>query len=103
LTLAVLASLVATVWLWGAIKGSEPPYKGLQVVWQGVTLLWLFGLPMLFFTAVLGYVRRARATAQENRVFLQDQLWRETRREQSRNNRWLMWARLRAQRRKEGR
>jgi len=51
--------------------------------------------------AALAYTKRALASSPENLLFLLEQLWRETRREQSRANRWLTWARLRAQRRKE--
>jgi len=52
-------------------------------------------------SAVLAYARQASATPEEALLYLQDQVWRDTRCEQSRINRWLVWARLRWQRRKE--
>jgi len=47
------------------------------------------------------YVRLASATPEESLLYLQDQSWRHTRREQGNLNRWLTWARLRVQRKKE--
>jgi hypothetical protein len=44
---------------------------------------------------------RRRAPTEENLLYLQDQLWQQTRHEQATLNRWLVWARLRWQRRKE--
>jgi hypothetical protein len=72
-----------------------------NALWRGVVVLWLGVLGLLLASAVLGYLRRLRAPLAENLLYLQDQLWRETRGEQSLLNRWLTWARLRAQKRKE--
>lgn len=70
---------------------------------QGVALLlvWIMGASLATTAAVLGYLGWTQATPEEALQYLQDQLWRETRGEQRRLNRWLVWARLR-RRRKEG-
>ena len=81
---------------------SQPQQEFRDALWQGVLVLWLAVLGLLLASAVLGYLRRLRAPLAENLLYLQDQLWRETRGEQSLLNRWLTWARLRAQKRKEG-
>jgi hypothetical protein len=70
-------------------------------LWQTVILIWVAVVLLLLATAVLGYLRRLWAPPADNLLYLQDQLWRETRREQSLVNRWLTWARLRRQRRQE--
>lgn len=70
-------------------------------LWHLLWLTWL-GLALTAATGiVVSYLRWATATPQEQLVYLQDQCWRLTRREQSLLNRWLMWARLRAPRRKD--
>lgn len=66
----------------------------LGLVWVGLAILAAAGI-------VTSYLRWATATPEEGLLYLQDQCWRLTRREQSLLNRWLAWARLRAQRKKE--
>ncbi len=68
--------------------------RELSLIWAGLALLAAVG------TAV-SYVWWATATPEESLLYLQDQCWRMTRREQGLLNRWLMWTRLRAQRKKE--
>lgn len=71
-------------------------------LWRLMVLV-LLAAPVLGLFSVLGRYRAlTRASPEESLLFLQDQVWRATRREQSRLNRWLVWARRRAQRRKEG-
>jgi RsiW-degrading membrane proteinase PrsW (M82 family) len=70
-------------------------------VWRTVALAWLVGVSFLVVAGLLGYFGRARMHRGEALQFLQDTLWRETRREQSRINRWLVWARWRRPERKE--
>ena len=50
---------------------------------------------------IVHYRRLTSATTEECLLYLQDQCWRHTRREQSSLNRWLTSARLRAERKKE--
>jgi hypothetical protein len=47
------------------------------------------------------YLNRARGSATQNLLYLQDVLWRETRKEQGRINRWLARVRMRRRRLKE--
>ena len=51
--------------------------------------------------ALLGHWRARQMTAAEGELSLQDTLWRETRREQRRLNRWLAWAELRRRRKEQ--
>ncbi len=90
----------AALWYW-VMSGQVSRYQFGSALWAVVKLLYLFGVPLLLFRAGSAYSNQARAGRGESLQYLQDQLWRETRREQSRTNRWLTWARLRAQRRKE--
>lgn len=69
-------------------------------IWQLVVLLSLSVLGLIVVTSVLGYLGLRRQTPAEAALFLQDQLWRQTRREQARLNRWLAWAEKREARRR---
>ncbi len=90
----------ALLWQW--LMDDQPrDYAFDLVLAAALKLLYSFGIPLLLFRASIAYSNQVRARGAENVMYLQDQLWRETRREQSRVNRWLTWARLRAQRRKE--
>ena len=50
---------------------------------------------------MLAYLHQARAGPAASLLYLQDQLWQQTRREQNRINRWLTAARLWWQKKKE--
>ena len=69
--------------------------------WRALALCWMALLVTGVVRAVLGYLGGARAGTGESLVYLQDQVWRATVREQGRVQRWLMWGRLRRQRREE--
>ena len=100
LTLPVWA-LFATMF-WARLQLLEEPLGDLPLVaWRALLLAWVFGLALAVTAAGLSYVGTAQATRAEARLYLQDQAWRETRKDQARLNRWLVWARLRRQR-KEG-
>jgi hypothetical protein len=91
--------------LWDRLTADEPavpPRPGESDVWLAMVLIWVVGLIVVLTTVLLRYLGQYQTTVEENRLYLQDQVWRETRREQSRLNRWLVWARRRGQRRKEG-
>jgi hypothetical protein len=70
-------------------------------LWHGLLVIAGTAVALAAGSAVLAYARQASATPEAALLYLQDQVWRDTRREQSRINRWLVWARLRWQRRKE--
>jgi len=88
---------------------AEPPRRSWTVrqelAWEGawrlVLVVCVGVVGLLLASTAFGYLRRLRAPVAENLLYLQDQLWRATRGEQSLLNRWLTWARLRAQKRKE--
>jgi hypothetical protein len=71
-------------------------------LWRTLVLFWTIGLVLLVGAGLIDYLGRRALSPDESAVFLQDQLWQETRGEQRRLGRWLAWARLR-QRRKEQR
>jgi hypothetical protein len=73
-----------------------------ELLWRGRALLWVLGVGVLFVSGVLSYLAWNPKRRAEAEVFLQDTAWRETRREQRRINSWLVWARLRRGRGKEG-
>ena len=49
-------------------------------------------------SSVLGYLAWIRMSPAEATLYLQDVAWRETRREQTRINRWIAWAKLKKRR-----
>jgi hypothetical protein len=63
--------------------------------WRLLVVCWAAAAAFLAGAVVLAYLGRARATRAQNLMFLQDQLWSETPREQGRVNRLLTRARLR--------
>jgi hypothetical protein len=69
--------------------------------WRVLRLIWMLVLVLTATAVVVGYRRMTAATPPESLLYLQDEVWRKTRREQSNLNRWLMWARLRSRRNKE--
>jgi hypothetical protein len=91
--------------LWMALNQIKPPRSLLldenRVQWRLLVVCWVLVAAGAIGWVVLGYIDRARATPAQNLLFLQDQLWRETRTEQNRIHRWLVWTRFRGQRRKE--
>lgn len=91
----------AALFLFGVVRMSNSLILLPEVLRPPFFLLWLTGAVLAAIATVLGYRRRAEAGLEENLLLLQDQLWQQTRREQSRVQRWLAWARLRGQRRKE--
>jgi hypothetical protein len=90
---AGLASL-----LWARLKGQVTELEIDDAAWRGILVLWLLGAGVLVAAGLLRYLVLRRMTPPEAALYLQDVLWRETRREQSRLNRWLAWAWLRRRR-----
>jgi hypothetical protein len=103
LALPVWTGLAVLVWAW--MTGNEMedvlPLNMSREVWRALRLAWAI-LAMLAATGIIGsYLWLSTTSPAESFLYLQDQCWRQTRREQSSLNRWLTWARLRAQRKKE--
>lgn len=97
--LPVWVGLAVVVWTWmmedvPSLGMSRELWRVLRFAWAILTVLAVTGI-------VTSYLRRATATPEESLLYLQDQCWRQTRRQQGSLNRWLTWARLRAQRKKE--
>jgi hypothetical protein len=91
-----LAVLVWTLLMEGtpSLDVPRPLWRVLQIGWAALALLATTGI-------AAGFLRRMTATPEESLLYLQDELWRHTRREQSLLHRWLSWTRRRVQRNKE--
>lgn len=109
--------LAALVWLW--VSQSQPPvlewpstfWQGIYpelaargdrvvielapVFWRALLLLWVLGMGVLVIGALIGYLSHRRLSAAEAALYVQDQAWLVTCREQRRLNHWLVWARRR--------
>jgi len=99
LTLPVWAGLAVMVWAW--MMDGVPSLGVSRELWRVLRLAWVVLAVLATIGIVTSYLRLATATPEESLLYLQDQCWRHTRGEQGRLNRWLSWARLRAQRKKE--
>jgi hypothetical protein len=87
---------------WLVLMTRASPIQGLPVeIWRIALLVWGVGLFLAGAIAGLGYLSQVQATPAEQRLYLQEQLWRQTRGDQRRLNRWLVAARMRRQRREE--
>jgi hypothetical protein len=87
------------IWTWVADQTPWPGFS--RSTWQFLVLFWLLTLGLLGAIPWLAYLDSALAGAEAARVLLQDQLWKETRRDQMRIKRMITGARLRRQRGKE--
>jgi hypothetical protein len=93
LTLPLWTSLAVVVWSW--IMEDTTPWEMEPEVWRALRLVW-GGLAIVAAMGIVaGYLRQTLATPEESLLYLQDQLWRHTRGEQGRLNRWLARVRLR--------
>jgi hypothetical protein len=63
-------------------------------VWRAMTLVWMLAVIGFVLAGILDYYYRRHMSAAEATLYLQDLLWKETRREQRRIQRWRAWARL---------
>jgi hypothetical protein len=72
--------------------GLPPP------VWRAILLSWIIGAGLYIVFGFLNYLIQRSMTVEEAALFLQDVLWKETRGEQRRLNRWSAWARIRRNR-----
>lgn len=97
--LPVWVGLAVVVWTW--LMEGVPPLGMPREVWRVLRFAWAILAVLAVTGIVTSYLRRATASPEESLLYLQDQCWRHTRREQGSLNRWLTWARLRAQRKKE--
>jgi hypothetical protein len=107
--IVLLASIpifaLAAYLLWVRLAGKRGPDPGSlpAPLWQCIVVVWVVAILVAVGYTVLSYLERILAGPQESALYLQDQLWTATRGEQRRINRWLVWARLRRQRKEEKR
>jgi hypothetical protein len=99
LVVAVVGSTGLGAVVWVLLASHRPPLGFDPWVWRLLVLAWLGCLVAGVTWVVTGWLQWQRISPEESLVYLQDQLWKDTRREQSRLNRWLAWYRLRRQRR----
>lgn len=99
ITAAGVAAAVSLFWL--VLSVIPTPLDMTRGLWRGLLLIFTVGLTTAGVGVVVVHLDWLKATPTEHLLFLQDQAWRETRREQNQINRWLTWARLQGQRRKE--
>jgi hypothetical protein len=97
LTVLGCTGLAAVTWM--ALANFNRPLDFDPWEWPVVAVAWLGCLIAGLTWVLAGHLRWRRASPEESYLYLQDQFWRQTRREQSRLNRWLVWYRLRRQRR----
>jgi hypothetical protein len=94
----ILGAGAGEQWIWMGV------YSFLELLiefaFRGQRLIWGLGGGLLLASALLAYASFNLMTRAEANLFLADTLWKETRREQRRINRWLAWQRLREARRK---
>ena len=104
--LALLPGWAVVALVFWLLLPSRLPVVGDQIhihpqIWQTGLVVWIVGVGLLVLSTLVNYLGFRRINPAEAYIFLQDAVWRETRREQGRINRWLAWARLRTQRKKE--
>lgn len=93
LGLPAWALLAQALWSW---LRNPPDLQGLQPgPARLVIVAWFIVVGTLLARAVLVYWQRRQDSPQIAALVLQDILWKETRREQRRHNRWLAWRRNR--------
>ena len=83
---------------WNLLPVDHPYLDFPSPVWRAVVVAWIIGAGLYVVFGLLDYWSQRSMNAEEAAVFLQDVLWKETRGEQRRLNRWHVWARLRNQR-----
>jgi hypothetical protein len=92
---AALAQVFWNVFPWQLGNPDFPPR-----VWRAILLTWFAGASLYVVFNLLQYWSRKQMSPDEAMLFLQDELWKETRREQRRSGRWLAWTCLRLKRKK---
>jgi hypothetical protein len=94
------AYLIAT---WIALLPPPEWYDLPWWLWPIVVLIWSGIIVLALIWTYLAYLGRTLASEEESLLFLQDQLWSETRGEQRQISRAVAWTRLRRQKKEEKR
>jgi hypothetical protein len=98
-SLLIFPSLALMLWSW--LREGSPPSDMPAPIWRLLQIVWIVFGGLAAAALVANYLRMTSATPGESLLYLQDEVWRPTRREQGVLNRWLTWARLRSRRRRE--
>ncbi len=93
--------VVAAIFTWILVSTTGPPVDLSREVWHGLLLAWLLATALLGTSTIVRIAFWREASRDVHRMFLQEVLWRETRGDQARVNRWIVQARLKAQKRRE--
>ncbi len=90
IALIVVVGQTASGWLFQPRRA-----LGLNPRWIAAALIvWVMGVGILLVASLLRIYRQRTMSPALARLALQDDLWAQTRGEQRRNNRWLVWRRL---------
>jgi len=76
----------------------EPVVDVSDELWRAMVLTWILGLGTIVSAGFFSYLGWSRLTASEAALFLQDLVWRESRKEQWRLSRWIAWAKIKTAR-----
>jgi hypothetical protein len=90
---ALWAGLAQIIWNLLPLEKENPGFP--VSVWRAIMLAWILAAVLYVLFGLLGYLSQRMMTVEESTLFLQDVLWKETRGEQRRLNRWSAWARQR--------
>jgi hypothetical protein len=93
--LPVFLALAFFVWISVVTLSARQTYWIFSFQFRALILAWIGGFALLLGYAANAYLGRARASREESLLYLQDQLWDETRGEQQRINQRVVEARLR--------
>jgi hypothetical protein len=94
----ILTCTILAQYVWIALPTESPNLNLAPPIWRAIVVTWIVGLIWFTTFGLLGYLRDRQMTRDEAMICLQDSLWAETRREQRRLNRWLVWQGRRDQR-----
>jgi hypothetical protein len=89
---ALWAGLAQVCWNLLPADRGNPGFP--QPVWRAIVVAWIIGAGLYVVFGLLDYWSQRSMNGEEAALFLQDVLWKETRGEQRRLNRWHAWARL---------
>lgn len=89
---------ILVIWL----SAQPSPIPGIKDgLWRPILLIWIVGLVLFLIKGVLAWMAQNQASPDENRLYLQEQVWHAERRDLSRQQRWITWRRLQRQPREE--
>lgn len=100
-TALIFTSLAELVWVWLNDRSAAMDLYDItdyparfwmsNGVWRLITILWTAALFSVLVFSLINYLGTKKISKVEAEVMIQDDLWQQTRREQSRIQRWLAW------------